>query len=334
MNLNALKDLLGHVNTGHPLFALGLFLAGSGLMIWRLSALERKGIEGTVLGTLIMPYCSGFSNLTFALVMGREGGSGTQVLENCLVNNMTNLTLLIGLPAILWRMEIVQRLQKNGRKTVPGDGERLHYLSLLFTLIALMFFTGTFWALARDGRLDIGDGMVLVGLFIFWQLLHIFDVLKFNVYRKRSLSWWMLAEIAFILAGGYGVYVGIDRLVGWIPRNGTGWLVFGNIGWLSGFLMVLPNALLAVYYAAVGRADIVYSSQAGDAHICIPMCIGLYALFSPMQVPQFFQIATIVLLAAALIHFFSVMILRRLPRIAAAGLVAVYGVFVYQGFLR
>lgn len=155
---------MGRVNTGHPLFALGLFLFGSVLMIWRLSALERKGIEGTVLGTLIMPYCSGFSNLIFALVMGRQGSSGTQVLENCLVNNMTNLTLLLGLPAILWRMDIVQR-QKNSGKAIPGDGERLHYLSLLFTLIALMFFTGTFWALARDGRLDIGDGMVLVGVF-------------------------------------------------------------------------------------------------------------------------------------------------------------------------
>jgi cation:H+ antiporter len=114
----------------------------------------------------------------------------------------------------------------------------------------------------------------------------------------------------------------------------SGWLVFGNIGWLSGFLMVLPNGLLAVYYAAAGRADIVYSSQAGDAHICIPMCIGLYALFSPMQVPQFIQTGTVFLLAAALVHFTCVLILRRLPRIVAAGLVVVYGVFVYQGFLR
>lgn len=144
----------------------------------------------------------------------------------------------------------------------------------------------------------------------------------------------MMGEVVFILAGGYGVYLGIERLVDWIPRNGSGWLVFGNIGWLSGFLMVLPNASLAVYYAAVGRADIVYSSQAGDAHICIPMCIGLYALFSPMQVPHFFQTGTIMLLAVALVHFFCVLILRRLPRIVAAGMVAAYGVFVYQGFLR
>ncbi len=40
------------------------------------------------------------------------------------------------------------------------------------------------------------------------------------------------------------------------------------------------------------------------------------------------------LLAVALVHFFCVLILRRLPRFVAAGLVAGYGLFVYQGFLR
>ena len=40
-------------------------------MIWRLQAIEGKGFEGTVLGTLIMPYCLGFANLVFAYVMSR-----------------------------------------------------------------------------------------------------------------------------------------------------------------------------------------------------------------------------------------------------------------------
>ena len=334
MNPDALKNLFLYLENQDPWFGLGLFLLGSLLMIWRLGALENKGIEGTVLGTLVMPYCSGFSNLVFALVLGRTGGSGRLVLENCLVNNMTNLTVLIGLPALLWRLDIARPSRKPVTQAGPGKSEHLRYLSLLFTLIALMFFTGALWALARDGRLDTGDGMVLVGLFLFWQLLHVFDVLKYNVYRKKALSWWMLVDTVFVLAGGCGVYVGIERLVDWIPRTGDGWLVFGNIGWLSGFLMVLPNALLAFYYAAVGRGDIVYSSQAGDAHICIPMCIGLYCVFRSMAVPSFFHTATIMLLAAALVHFACILVLRRLPKIVAAGLVAAYGVFVYQGFLR
>ena len=120
----------------------------------------------------------------------------------------------------------------------------------------------------------------------------------------------------------------------WIPRTGSGWLVFGNLGWLSGFLMVLPNAFLAVYYAARGRADIVYSSQVGDAHICIPMCIGLFALFRPLSAPGFFPTGSAMLLAAALVHFFCVLALRRLPKTVAAGLVTAYIVFVYKGLVN
>ena len=41
----------------HPTVLLALFATASLIMIWRLHAMEGKGFEGTVLGTLIMPYC-------------------------------------------------------------------------------------------------------------------------------------------------------------------------------------------------------------------------------------------------------------------------------------
>ena len=69
--MNSAADTLAHlVHTygKQPLVLLALFLAASFLMIWRLQAMESKGFEGTVLGTLIMPYCSGFPNLVFAYV--------------------------------------------------------------------------------------------------------------------------------------------------------------------------------------------------------------------------------------------------------------------------
>ena len=249
-----------------PWCSLLLFLGASFLMIWRLGALENKGLEGTVLGTLIMPYASGFSNLMFAYVLGRTGGNGTLVLENCLVNNATNLTLLIGLPALFWSLNIFPGKGRDKRYAVPLRHHRLNYLSLLLTLVAAIFFTGAIWALSRDGVLDFGDGLVLAGVFLFWQIFHVFDVLKQNVHRGRTLHWSMLGDILFVVVGGLGVYDAIERLVAWIPKTGPGFIVFDNLGWLSGFLMVLPNALLAVYYARAKRADIVYSSQVGDGH--------------------------------------------------------------------
>ena len=101
-----LSSLAGAAN---PWQLLALFLICSLLMIWRLNVIETKGFEGTVVGTVVMPYCSGFANLAFAYVMATTGGKAEMVLENCLVNNVTNLTLLLGIPALFWGMNLYQK---------------------------------------------------------------------------------------------------------------------------------------------------------------------------------------------------------------------------------
>jgi cation:H+ antiporter len=310
-----------------------IFIGGSFLMIWRLGVMERKGLAGTVLGTLIMPYASGFSNLTFAFVMGRSGGKGSFVLENCLVNNVTNLTLLIGLPALVWGLNVFPGT-RGGISSGPLRAHRLNRLSLLLTLLAALFFTGVLWALSRDGRLDFGDGLVLAGVFIFWQVFHVFDIFKQNVQHGRSVSWSVIFDAVLVIIGGLGVFAAIERLVAWIPKTGAGLLVFDNLGWLSGILMVVPNGLLACYYAYAKRADIVYSSQIGDGHICIPMCIGLFVLFSQIQIPQYLDLSVLIIVSACIVHFLCVGFLGRLPRAIGLACVVAYGYFVYTGLIQ
>jgi cation:H+ antiporter len=329
-----IKKYISVLDILDPWLSLAIFFTASFLMIWRLGSLETKGLEGTVLGTLIMPYCSGLSNLIFAYVLGRSGGSGSMVLENCIVNNVTNLTLLIGLPAVFWRMHIIPAKMKKMGPSIYYDYHRLNYLSLLLSLVALMFFTGVVWALGRDGKLDFSDGLVLVGMFFFWQVFQVFDVLKTNVHESRSLSWSMLIDLLFIIVGGYFVYISVDRLVAWVPKAGSGFFVLDNLGWLSGFLMVLPNSLLAIYYSIKGRPDIVYTSQTGDAHICIPMCIGLFALFHTIQIPSFFNLGVMLLLGAGLVHFVFVTFLGRLPRFMGLALTGTYYFFLYKGLIK
>jgi cation:H+ antiporter len=316
-----------------PWFSLLIFIGGSFLMIWRLGVMERKGLAGTVLGTLIMPYASGFSNLTFAFVMGRSGGKGSFVLENCLVNNVTNLTLLIGLPALVWGLNVFPGT-RGGISSGPLRAHRLNRLSLLLTLLAALFFTGVLWALSRDGRLDFGDGLVLAGVFIFWQVFHVFDIFKQNVQHGRSVSWIVFFDAVLVIIGGLGVFAAIERLVAWIPKTGAGLLVFDNLGWLSGILMVVPNGLLACYYAYAKRADIVYSSQIGDGHICIPMCIGLFVLFSQIQIPQYLDLSVLIIVSACIVHFLCVGFLGRLPRAVGLACVVAYGYFVYTGLIQ
>jgi cation:H+ antiporter len=335
--LNSLTKLLESTGVWAPWCFLALFMVASVLMIWRLEAMSAGGFEGTVLGTLVMPYCSGIGNLIFAFVLARHGGPGSEVLTNCLVNNVTNLTLLIGLPTIIWGMNVLpaSKPKATAKKKKAADTERkINRLTLLLTLTALLFFTGAAWALGRKGKLDFGDGLVLVGLFLFWQCFHVFEVLKTNVRQNKSFTWMLPLDLALLALGAYAIYLSTDWLVAWVSRFHTGFVSAQHLGWLSGWLMVVPNGLLAFYYAWRGNPEVVYTSQVGDGHICIPLCIGIFALYRPIEIPGSFHTGLFILLAAAAFHFVLVTLFGRLPRIAGWFLCAVYCVFLYHGLLK
>lgn len=319
-------------------FYLALFLGASLLMMWRLEALLDHGLEGTALGTLVMPYCSGLGNLIFVgLVASREGQS-QEVLTNCLVNNVTNLTLLLGLPALLWGLQ-VRSAKKSGKAVggtkgaakAAGTEQQLNRLSLLLTLFAVLFFSGVTWALGADGRFDASDGLVLIALFLFWQCFQVFDVLKHNVRKRRSFGPMFYVDLLIVLVGASGIYESIDWLVTWLTAQDGAFINAGNLGWLSGWLMVVPNALLAFFYASRDRADIAYASQVGDGHICIPLCLGLSALFQPITVPAFFEPGIAILGGAALVHLLCVYFSDGLPRWIGWALLAGYAWFVASG---
>jgi len=323
---------------GHwaPWLFLALFFVASFLMIWRLEVLSVKGFEGTVLGTLVMPYCTGMGNLIFAFILGRNGGNGADVMTNSLVNNVTNMTLVLGLPAIIWGMKILPSKPSGppkNRKKDSGKTRELNRLSLMLTLLAVLFFTGAVWALGRKGRIDFNEGLVLVGLFLFWQCFHMFDVLKNNVRQGKSLGWTLPLDLALLAIGAYGIYVSTDWLVNWTSHIHTGFVSAKHLGWLSGWLMVLPNALLAIYYSWRGQPETVYASQVGDSHVSIPLCIGIYALYHTMTLPAFFQASMLILLGATLVHFLCVALFGQLPRAVGWVLVLAYGVFLYKGLL-
>lgn len=327
-----------HAGIWAPWIFTGIFLAASFLSIWCLECMSDDGMEGTVLGTLVTPYITGFGNLVFAFILGRKGGSATEVMTMCLVNNVTNMTLVLGLPAIFWNMNLFpakkESAKKSGKSDKAATTREVNRLSLLLTLVAILFFTGTAWVVGSDGRIDFNDGLVLVGLFLFWQCFHVFEVLKTNARTKRSFSWLFPFYLVVLAVGAWGIYVSSDWLVTWVCSRSKGFVSEQHLGWLSGWLNVLPNAMLAIYYAWTKRPEIVFTSQVGDAHICIPLCIGVFALFKTIVVPPFFATGVIILLAATFVHLFFMGLFGRLPWYIGILLVAAYTWFLYDGLLK
>lgn len=329
LRVHPIHDLVERLGIVHPATFVTLFLLASGLMIWRLEAILHHGLDGTALGTLVVPYCSGLGNLVFVFLLWRDDGAPVEIMVNSLVNNTTNLTLLLGLPALLWPLQVVAA---KGAKTQRRE-QRLSRLALLLTLTAVLFFTGFTWVLGRDGTLDRGDGLALIGVFLFWQCFQVFDVLKHNVQRDVRFGVAFYADLVLIALGGWAIYESLDGLVAHLSTVESGFFQVGHLGWITGWLLVLPNALLAFYYAWRRRADVVYASQVGDGHICIPLCLGLFAVLRPVPMPAFFTSAVVILGSAVVVHAACLLTVGRLPRPIAAALVGAYGWFVYTGLL-
>jgi cation:H+ antiporter len=340
--VHVIRDIVEALGLAGPVTFFALFLAASLLMIWRLEAVMDHGLEGTALGTLVIPYCSGFGNLVFVFLLLRDGQPSSEVVVNSLVNNVTNLTLLLGLPALLWGLAILPAKDAaraggrrgRGRTNAREETERrLSRLSLLLTVSAALFFTAAVAVLGRDGQLDRNEGLMLIGVFLFWQCFQVFDVLKHNVRQRVSFGLRFYLDLAMLVAGAAVLYESLDWLVAWISSGrGGSWLRPEHLGWLSGWLLVLPNAVLALYYGWRRRADVVYSSQVGDGHICIPLCLGLYAVWRPVTMPAMFESGVILLGAVLSLHLVLLVTPGRLPRWIGGGLVAAYGWFVYAGF--
>ena len=153
----------------------------------------------------------------------------------------------------------------------------------------MIFFTLVVWILAQDGEIDRLDGITLIGLFLFWQCFHIYEVLKDTAIGSSGWHPMIIIDLALILIGSWLTLFSVESVVSALLAREEGFLSSDQLVLLTGWLMVLPNAVLAFYYAIRDKGDVVYSSQIGDSHICIPLCIGLFAAFYPIQVPRIYE---------------------------------------------
>ena len=338
---------ISSLNDYAPLACVLLFLFANLLIIWRLDSLSKKGVEGTVLGTLFMPFCSGMGNIVFALVLALNNGSGRDVAINCLFNNVTNLTLLIAAPILIWGMTSIgskktntkkkknktkktTKKQQNSDKNKTDRDHEMGRLSLVLNLVAALFFSLFVWLLAEDGSLSRMDGFALLGLFIFWQCFHVYDVKKTNLIQKKNYPKSLPLEVFLLLLSAFAVFISTDWLVNWFQTLDNATLP-SSLGWLSGVLMVLPNAMLAFYYGGRDRMDVVYTSQSGDAHICIPLCIGLFAIFRPIPTEPFLQQSLLILIGLCAAHLLLIATTGRLPKVFAAIFIVLFGAFLWLG---
>jgi cation:H+ antiporter len=251
------------------------------------------------------------------------------LVKNCLANNFTNVTLLLALPAILWGLNL--RSASGTRKARVQS--KVDLLALMLTMVALLVFNALVWLLSMDGSLDQGDGMTLIAVFFFWQVFHVYEVMKEKIVLQKRWSPLIVLDLLVIFSGAWLSLICVNEMVAYLMHAQGGWLGPRTMGVFTGCLMVVPNAILALYYASRGAATTVYSSQVGDGHICIPLCLGLYASFVPIAMGPLARSGLIAISTVALLHLLCISAFRRLPTFVAFVLLAcfAFGIWVLGG---
>ena len=316
-----------HAVAGLPASAYVVaFVASSLLIVWRLETLSKRQLAGTVLGTLFMPYFSGLGNLLFVYLLLEKGGFGSEIAVNALTNNVTNLCFIIAIPALFIGLD----LRATSRAKKVETGATLNRLSLILTLLALIFFSGVTYVLSDDGWIDRIDGLTLVAIFFFWQCFHIYEVLKENAQGRRGWSPLIAVDLFIILVASGITLIAVEGVVSAIVASDSEILNKNHLGLLTGFLMILPNALLAIYYSVRKQPEVVYTSQVGDAHICVPLCLGAFAIFRSIPTTDFLQQGLLLLVGVGTLHVVCILFFQRLPRLVACGLIVLYGWILYS----
>ena len=311
-----------------PWALLALYTLSTALILWRLHAMAQRGRSSAVLSAGLLPYATGWGNLCLVWLLLRIDGPTEAIPLNLWTNNLTSLSLMLALPALIWGLKLIPDSQS--KKSSPASPAVRG--PLILNCISFILFSLATWQLGQDGEINRNEGFALLGLFALWQCLQIFQTLKQTPAASTASIPLNVLDGLLILLGGFISLLAVDGILTTLMAQETGFFSIQQLGLLTGALMLLPNAMLAWHYARQQRADAVYYSQLSDAHICMPLCLALCAIFQPLALPTFLLDGLRFLAALALVHLLCLQLLKELPKLVAAGLLAVYAYALFIQF--
>jgi len=342
-------ELLGGIA---PLVFLLMYVLGSALMLWRLSAMHQSGGTSGVLGLMLLPFATAFGNILFAWYSAAHGGEAEGVVVSCLTNNLTGVLLLTGIVAFFWKLEVAKESgdgsgEKN-QKSEGGDQKRVQKLWILTALIAILFFTCLVWVIGIErgqGRsllqpksntlqLSVSDALILLATFIFWEIIYLIEALKVNKPEKQPVTWRLVLNITLVLIGAVVCGEAAQWLITYAFKGGVGVQKGAPLGIVVGLITAIPNAMVAFYYGWKKKPEIVYGVQATDANVCIPFCLVVFLLMGGKAITLQTDMVLgglIALLGGVILQIMFLGSVGKIPRPIGALLILMY--FVGLGIL-
>lgn len=234
--------------------------------------------------------------------------------------NMIDLTIAVALAALI-------------AKSLPAESKLVQTSSIFTIIIAILPLL-----LILDGTLGRGDGILLIGAFLFYvfwlfskkeRFVKIYDEKKVEVVKEFKV---FLKDIGRIILGVALLLLGAEGVV----RSASFFADSLNLSLpIIGILIVgLGNALPEIHFAIAsarkGQTWMILGDLMGSVITPATLVLGIVALIHPIEIPDFspFAIARFFLIISAIFFLLFVRTGKVITRKEAIFLLGIYIVFV------
>lgn len=300
------------------ILGLVILLAGGKFLVDGASALAAKfGLSAGLIGLTVVAFGTSAPELLVSINAAIKGNSDI-ALGNVIGSNISNISLVLGISAIVYPISIYKSVLKTD------------YLATLLSAIL-------FYLLAYNGLISRIEGLILFVLLIalniyFFTKLRIAeedineDVIK---YKEQSL----FKSVGLLLIGIAGLYFGSDMLVDSAVEISK---MFGVSERIIGVTVIaigtsLPELVTSIIAALKKETDIAIGNILGSNIMNILAIIGITSLISPINVSEVFIKQDFLWMLGLTALLFPILRSRLIiSRLEGALLIAVYGAYLFM----
>ncbi|MDO9552054.1 calcium/sodium antiporter [Rhodonellum sp.] len=297
---------------------LVILLAGGKLLVDGASALAAKlGLTAGLIGLTVVSFGTSAPELLVSVSAALKGNSDIS-LGNVIGSNITNISLVLGISAIVFPIAIHKSVLK---------------LDYLFMLLSSLLF----YILSFNGLISRIEGILFVVLLVVLNW-YFFRKLKGPAAEldeeetenlKKSPIW---KAIALVLGGVLGLYFGADLFVDNAVEISK---IFGISERVIGVTVIaigtsLPELTTSIIAAINKKTDIAIGNILGSNIMNILAIIGITALVQPISVSEIFLKQDFIWMLALTLLLFPILRTKlRISRWEGMLLVMVYAVYIF-----
>ncbi len=294
-----------------PVIGLLLMFVGAELLVRGSSRMARRlGVSPLVIGLTVVAISTSAPEILTSVAAALRGMAGVAV-GNVIGSNIYNLTLVLGIAALIRPIRVKMRLLK---LDVP--------LMILATVV--------FYVLALNGTLGRLDGIILiVGLVAYFVFVlkgarEEPEVIEEKYDEFIETRGTLLGHVTLTIVGFLVLWTGVHFILTGATEAarflGISEFALGFV--IIAFAAVLPELMIAIAASIKGESEIVVATVVGSNALKILAGLGIAALARPIQVPgSVLRIEAPLMLVFGFVLFGFVWTDRRLSRWEGAVLV-------------